>query len=93
MDKTARLARLQLSDDEKNMYMRDLEKILSYVDLLNQVNTDGVEPIVHGIPQETRMREDEPRALEDKHTKEIVSCSSDAIYEQYRVPQVIGGET
>ncbi len=55
------------------------------------MNTEGVEPIIHGIPLETRMREDEAKPLSESETKEIVSKSAENVYEQFRVPQVLGG--
>jgi aspartyl-tRNA(Asn)/glutamyl-tRNA(Gln) amidotransferase subunit C len=41
----ADLANLQLSEEERTRMVRDLNSILDYVDLLNQLNTDHVEPM------------------------------------------------
>lgn len=92
MRKIARLARLKLSAEEEKLYAGELEKVLAYVDQLNSVNTDGVEPLVHGFPLEPHFREDEAIKLDEETTKRIVACSDQPLYEQFRVPQVIGGE-
>ena len=47
VDKLARLSRLSFADDaEKEKIRTDLNKILQFVDQLNEVNTDGVEPLI-----------------------------------------------
>jgi len=43
----AELAHLNLSDEEVAGYQADLEEILSYVDKLQELNVDGVEPMSH----------------------------------------------
>jgi aspartyl-tRNA(Asn)/glutamyl-tRNA(Gln) amidotransferase subunit C len=90
--KIAFLSRLKLSDQETEQYAGELEKILAFVAELGEVNTDGVEPVVHGIPLDPHFREDESIMLSEEETKRILQCSEQSIYEQYRVPQVLGGE-
>jgi len=57
----AHLARLELSDPELATMTRQLSSILDYVDLLQQVNTDGVEPLAHPLPIHNVFRDDEPQ--------------------------------
>lgn len=90
--KIARLSRLKLSEGEIEQYTQELSKILDFVAQLNEVNVDGVEPIIHGVELDAHFREDEPIALAEEDTKRIVACSEQSLYDQYRVPQVIGGE-
>jgi len=90
--KIAHLARLKLSDQEVEQFTTELSKILDFVTQLKEVDTKGVEPVVHGIPLEAHFREDEAIALSDEETRRIVACSEQSMYDQYRVPQVIGGE-
>lgn len=54
------LARLNLSDEQIALFGRQLSSILSYVELLNEVNTDGVEPTAHAIPVTNVFRDDVP---------------------------------
>jgi aspartyl-tRNA(Asn)/glutamyl-tRNA(Gln) amidotransferase subunit C len=55
----AQLARLQLSDADLEMMARQLGAIVDYVAQLQQVNTDGVEPLSHALPIHNVFREDE----------------------------------
>jgi aspartyl-tRNA(Asn)/glutamyl-tRNA(Gln) amidotransferase subunit C len=56
----AHLARLELSNAELEMMARQLSSILDYVNQLQQVNTDGVEPLAHSLPLQNVFRADEP---------------------------------
>jgi len=56
----AHLARLRLSDAELDTMTRQLSKILDYVNQLQQVNTDGVEPLAHALEVHNVFRDDEP---------------------------------
>jgi aspartyl-tRNA(Asn)/glutamyl-tRNA(Gln) amidotransferase subunit C len=57
----AKLARLQLSDADLETMTRQLGAIVDYVNQLQQVNTDGVEPLNHALPVHNVFRDDEPR--------------------------------
>ena len=52
------LAKLELSDEEKEESKRDLERMLDYVDELNELDTSGVEPMSHVFPVNNVFRED-----------------------------------
>ena len=54
----ARLARLRLSDEEKEEFAVQLDDILTYMDKLNEVDTRGVEPTSHVIPIKNVFRDD-----------------------------------
>lgn len=56
----AHLARLELSEAELPLMARHLGAILDYVKQLEQVNTDGVEPLAHALDVHNVFREDEP---------------------------------
>ena len=56
----AHLARLELSDAELETMARHLSTILDYVDQLQQINTDHVEPLAHPLMIHNVFREDEP---------------------------------
>lgn len=58
VENIAHLARLKLDDGEMESYRKDLSKILSYIDQLNELNTEGVEPLAHPLPIHTVLRED-----------------------------------
>ena len=58
--KVAKLARLELGADDLARMQTQLSAILDYVDQLNELNTDGVEPLAHPLPIENVFRPDEP---------------------------------
>lgn len=88
--KIAKLARLQISEEEAVRYTKDLAAILGYVEKLNAVNTENIEPLVHGLELPDHFREDKVTALSEEDIKSMLACSDQILYEQYKVPQVIG---
>ena len=52
------LAKLELSAQEKLRAGRDMEEMLDYIDLLNELDTSGVEPMSHSFPVSNVFRED-----------------------------------
>jgi aspartyl-tRNA(Asn)/glutamyl-tRNA(Gln) amidotransferase subunit C len=56
IEKLSLLARIELTEDEKEKYRKELTQVLDYVDQLSEVNTEGVVPIAHvtGLFQELR---------------------------------------
>ena len=58
VQKVARLARLSLGEDEARGLQHDLDAILGYVALLDEVDTKGVEPTAHAIAVAAPLRED-----------------------------------
>lgn len=61
VEHVAALARLELSDREKEQFTEQLNAILKYAGQLDQLNTDDVEPTSHAMPLVNVMREDEVR--------------------------------
>ena len=57
--KVAHLARLKLSDAELDLFTTQLGQVLGYVELLNELNTDDVEPIAHVADIANVFRDDE----------------------------------
>jgi len=56
----ARLARLELSDDEVTTMQRDLAKILEHVEELGRLDTDGVPETAHVAAEQAPLRPDRP---------------------------------
>ncbi|MDD2736806.1 MAG: Asp-tRNA(Asn)/Glu-tRNA(Gln) amidotransferase subunit GatC [Desulfuromonadaceae bacterium] len=54
----ARLARLELSLKEKELFAGQMGAILGYVEKLKELNTDGIVPTSHAVPMENSFRED-----------------------------------
>lgn len=52
------LAKLELSGEEKERAKRDMGEMLDYIDKLNELDTEGVEPMSHVFPVNNVFRED-----------------------------------
>jgi len=58
IDKVAHLARLELTPDETADMIKDMNRILGFMDKLNEVNTSGVQPLVYMTNEVNVFRED-----------------------------------
>ena len=83
----AHLARLELSEPELEMMARQLSSILDYVNQLQQVNTEGVEPLAHPLPLQNVFRADEP--VPSLPVDEALSNAPDRRGPFYAVPAVL----
>ena len=86
VEHVAKLARLELTEEEKELYTKQLGDVLKYVDQMNEVDTTGVEPMAHAIDFVNVMREDAVKYEEDKKT-----LMANAPYEEdgfFRVPKI-----
>ena len=86
VEHVAKLARLALTEEEKELYTEQLSKILDYIDQLNEVNTEGIEPMTQPIPTVNVMRED---VVKKQFTREAIL--KNAPHEEYgffRVPKI-----
>ncbi len=59
VDKLANLARLKFDDAEKASIKNDLQKMIHFVEKLNELNTTGVEPLLHMSDNINILRADE----------------------------------
>ena len=83
----AHLARLQLTESEREMITRQLSAIVDYVDQLKQVNTDGVEPMAHALAVQNVFRADEPSP--SLTTSDALANAPERQGDFYRVPAVL----
>jgi aspartyl-tRNA(Asn)/glutamyl-tRNA(Gln) amidotransferase subunit C len=84
----AKLARLELSPEEKVTLQRELDKIIKYVDQLNELNTKNVPVTSHVIPLKNALREDE--VLPSLSTDQALANAPRKKEGFFRVPRVIG---
>jgi aspartyl-tRNA(Asn)/glutamyl-tRNA(Gln) amidotransferase subunit C len=59
VDQIARLARLELGDEEAETLRGELSAILEHMTALSALDTEGVEPMTHAVPMQLRLRADE----------------------------------
>ncbi|MCC5908737.1 MAG: Asp-tRNA(Asn)/Glu-tRNA(Gln) amidotransferase subunit GatC [Balneolaceae bacterium] len=84
----ANLARLQLSDKEAESLKKDMNKILGYIDTLNEVDTTGVEPLEH-VTEVTASSFRKDDAREPVSHEDALKNAPDADSDYFRVPRVI----
>jgi aspartyl-tRNA(Asn)/glutamyl-tRNA(Gln) amidotransferase subunit C len=60
------LAKLELSGEEKEQAQKDMGSMLDYIDKLNELDTEGVEPMSHTFPVNNVFREDEVTNGDDR---------------------------
>jgi aspartyl-tRNA(Asn)/glutamyl-tRNA(Gln) amidotransferase subunit C len=83
----ARLARLAISEEEKELFGSQLSKVLEYIEKLNELDTKDVEPTSHVVALTNVMREDAPAASLPQ--EEALRNAPDRAGGFYRVPRII----
>ena len=83
----AALSRLLLSGEEKEVFQKQLSGILLYVDKLNEIDTDNVEPVSHVLKMDNVFREDGLRVSLDLEDALVNAPERSGNF--YRVPKII----
>ena len=79
------LAKLELSDEEKEQAKKDMANMLDYIDTLNELDTSGVEPMSHVFPVNNVFREDVVTNGDDR--EEILANAPEAKEGDFVVPK------
>ena len=87
IDTLAHLARLRLDAAEKSMISADLEKMIQFVEKLNELDLDGVEPLMHMSESSNVLREDRVQGSISREAALRNAPDNDGTY--FRVPKVI----
>jgi aspartyl-tRNA(Asn)/glutamyl-tRNA(Gln) amidotransferase subunit C len=95
--KVGHLARLALSEDEVKSFTTKIEVILKYVEQLQAVNVDGIEPMTHPLSLENRpdlkapLRKDEARPFpQDENGKpKVLKHAPDVLFDGFKVPPIL----
>ena len=85
--KIADLIRLELSDEEVEIYTEKMNNSLAAAQVLNEVNTDDVEPTTHGIVLENVMRNDTPEYTISQ--ADALKNAPDQQDGQFKVPSIM----
>jgi aspartyl-tRNA(Asn)/glutamyl-tRNA(Gln) amidotransferase subunit C len=88
VERVALLARLALSEEEVEQMTRQLGQILTYVDQLNELDTESVEPMAHAIELSNVFARDEVQTSLSRD--EALGNAPKRDDECYRVPAVFG---
>ena len=87
IDKLSALAKLHFEDADKEAIKQDLGKMLVFVNKVQEVNTEGVEPLIYMNNEVNRWREDEPQTPLSHQEVLINAPKKDSDY--IRVPKVV----
>lgn len=83
----AKLARLELTDEEKETFTEQMNALLRYAEKLNELQTDDVEPTTHVLPVVNVMREDQIRP--SWPLEEVLKNAPEQEEGQFLVPPVL----
>lgn len=87
VEHVAHLARLHLTDVELQKMTMQLDTILSYVEKLEELNTEGLPPTTHAFSVSNAFRDDE--VLPSLSQQEALACASQHTEEMFQVPRII----
>jgi aspartyl-tRNA(Asn)/glutamyl-tRNA(Gln) amidotransferase subunit C len=87
VEHVANLARLQFSEEEKKTLMNQLNKILDYMEKLNELDTSNVEPLAQVNPLTNVFREDVVRPSQP--VSEVLKNAPSRTDKFFKVPKVI----
>jgi len=83
----AELSRIELGPEEEETFLSQLDDILTYMDQLNELNTDDVEIVFHTWGLANVMRRDEPRPSLPR--EDALANAPERTRDAYKVPRVI----
>ena len=86
VEHVAKLARLELTENEKEKFTKQLGDVLKHVDAMNEVDTSNVEPMAHAIDFVNVMREDVPNQEISKDA--LMSNAPDEENGFFKVPKI-----
>ena len=86
----ARLARLDVTEDEIALFTEQLGAVLEHAADVEALDTAGVPPTAHPLPLRNVFRADEPRSSLDRD--EVLAQAPDVEDGRFRVPRILGEE-
>ena len=81
------LAKLELSEEEKEAAKKDMGSMLDYIDKLNELDTSGVEPMSHVFPVHNVFRED--KVTNGDNSKDMLENAPERKDNAYKVPMTV----
>ncbi len=87
VDHLANLAKLEFNKEDKAEIISDLNKMLSFVETLNELNTDNIDPLIHISDEVNNLRDDIPAEGVSQSEGLKNAPNKDAYY--FKVPKVI----
>ena len=85
IDYIGELARLKVKDDERESTKNEMNKIIEYMDTLNQIDTTGIEAMSHAFPVKNVFREDVVKHSRDR--EDILLNAPNRSEDAFKVPK------
>lgn len=85
--KVAKLARLQLSDEEVAEFTGQLSAVIEYVEKMNELDTADVEPLAHSLPVSNVFRDDVVK--ESLGTEKVLANAPQRDGDFFKVPKIL----
>lgn len=86
VEHVAKLARLELTDEEKEKFTKQLGDVLKYVEQMNEVDTTDVVPMAHAFDVVNVMRED--KVVYEQSKEELMKNAPDEENGFFKVPKI-----
>ena len=90
VDHVARLARLALTDEERERFRRQLAVILEHAEKVREVAADDVPPTSHPVPRSNVYRPDDPEP--SLTVEEVLSNAPEVEDQRFKVPRIVEAE-
>src|SRR5919201_895354 len=90
LDHVARLARLALTDEERERFGRQLALILEHAERVGEVAAQDVPPTSHPVPRSNVFRPDEPEPC--LSVEEALANAPDVEADRFKVPRIVEAE-
>jgi len=87
IDRLAGLSRLEFQGEEKSAIRQDMERMLDFIEKLNELNTEGVAPLVHIHSDPIPLRAD--TIVEEVSHAQALENAPDHDTDYFRVPRVL----
>lgn len=88
VEHVAKLARLELTDEEKELYTKQLGEVLQYVNQMNEVDTSKIEPMTQVVDFVNVMRED--KVVYEQTKEELMKNAPEQENGFFKVPKIGG---
>ena len=87
IDKLANLSKLRFSESEMDLITKDMTKMIDFINQLEEINTDGIKPLIHMNEEFNNLREDEVSGMLNQSDALSNSPVKDSTY--FKLPKVL----
>ena len=87
----AGLARVSISEDEVKLFTSQLNQVLGYIEKLQELDVEGIEPMTHPLNLKAALREDQvvPFAVDPDGSSKVLASAPEVLYGGFKVPPIL----